>query len=124
MPASAFRATLYLAQVTYPSVRDSFIARSEDSTPLSHSLKLRLGLFTDMVEDPQSYPWIDEETSKQLPILCAQGEGQTLEYMRTFPDNARELAKEIAAFATSNSGTILIGANSDGECVGIPAITP
>ena len=81
-------------------------------------------LFTDMTEEPQSHPWIDEEASKRLPILCAQGEGQTLEYMKAFPENARELAREIAAFATSNSGTILIGVDNEGECVGIPAVTP
>ena len=77
-----------------------------------------------MAEEHKSPPWIDEDASKQLPILCAQGEGQTLEYMKIFPENARELAKEIAAFATSNSGTILIGIDNEGECVGIPAATP
>lgn len=68
-------------------------------------------------------PWIDDETSRQLPILCAQGEGQTLEYIREFPKQVRELAKEIAAFATSNSGTILIGVDDEGSCVGISAET-
>jgi ATP-dependent DNA helicase RecG len=69
-------------------------------------------------------PWIDDEASEQLPVLRARGEGQALEYMRSFPDNARELAKEIAAFATSNSGTILIGVDDEGTCVGISASTP
>ena len=56
-------------------------------------------------------------------MLCAQGEGQTLEYMREFPKQARELAKEIAAFATSNAGTILIGVDDEGACVGVTAAT-
>jgi ATP-dependent DNA helicase RecG len=74
-----------------------------------------------MNESLQPNPWIDEEGSRQLPLLCAQGEGQTLEYMQEFPSNARELAKEIAAFATSNAGTILIGVDDKGRCVGIAA---
>lgn len=64
--------------------------------------------------------WADEGWSEQLPVLRSRGEGQDLEYMREFPENTRELAKEIAAFATSNSGTILIGVSDDGELVGVP----
>ena len=41
--------------------------------------------------------------------------------MENFPANARELAKEIAAFATSNAGTILIGVSDSGELVGLPS---
>jgi ATP-dependent DNA helicase RecG len=75
-----------------------------------------------MTEQPLPKPWIDEEASKQLSVLCAQGEGQFLEYMREFPKNARDLAKEIAAFATSNAGIILIGVDDDGTCRGISAV--
>ena len=39
--------------------------------------------------------------------------------MAEFPANLRELAKEIAAFATSNAGMILIGITDDGEICGI-----
>jgi ATP-dependent DNA helicase RecG len=74
-----------------------------------------------MIEAP--IPWIDEEASRLLPFLCAQGEGQSLEYKRELPKNGRDLAKEVAAFATSNAGTILIGVNDDGTCLGIPADT-
>jgi hypothetical protein len=42
-----------------------------------------------------------------------------LEYKETFPQNTRDLAKEIAAFATSNQGTILIGVSDSGDLVGI-----
>jgi hypothetical protein len=49
-------------------------------------------------------------------------EGQTLEFMEKFPDNARELAKEVAAFATSNAGTIYLGADDDGKVVGVEAV--
>lgn len=62
---------------------------------------------------------MDSRLAEDLAELCARGEGQDLEYMRSFPENAHELAKEIAAFATSNTGLILIGVADDGEIVGI-----
>lgn len=63
--------------------------------------------------------WADEQLSKDLPILRSRGEGQHLEYKEVFPQNIRDLAKEIAAFATSNKGTILIGVSDSGDLVGI-----
>jgi hypothetical protein len=45
--------------------------------------------------------------------------------METFPTQASDLGKEIAAFATSNSGTILLGVSNDAEVIGLPdAATP
>jgi ATP-dependent DNA helicase RecG len=63
--------------------------------------------------------WADEQLSRDLPVLRSRGEGQHLEYKETFPQNTRDLAKEIAAFATSNQGTILIGVSDSGDLVGI-----
>jgi hypothetical protein len=63
--------------------------------------------------------WADEQLSKDLPVLRARGENQDLEYMESFPQNVRELAKEIAAFATSNAGTILIGVSNTGDLIGL-----
>ncbi len=63
--------------------------------------------------------WADEQLSKDLPVLRACGENQDLEYMESFPQNVRELAKEIAAFATSNAGTILIGVSNTGDLIGL-----
>lgn len=63
--------------------------------------------------------WADEKLSEDLPVLRSRGEGQHLEYKEIFPQNTRELAKEIAAFATSNQGTILIGVSDSGDLVGI-----
>lgn len=62
---------------------------------------------------------------RQLELLTpseavAIGEGQQIEWMQGFPDNARELSKEIAAFATSNPGVIFLGIADDGTVVGIP----
>ena len=53
--------------------------------------------------------WINEALSEQLPLLRDRGEGQHLEFMISYPSNGNELSREIAAFASSNAGTILIG---------------
>jgi hypothetical protein len=63
--------------------------------------------------------WADEQLSNDLPILRSQGESQYLEFKKEFPSNAQDLAKEIAAFATSNQGTILIGVSDEGDLVGL-----
>ena len=63
--------------------------------------------------------WADEGLSSELPILRARGESQYMEYIASFPEQARDLGKEIAAFATSNAGTILLGVSDDGGLLGI-----
>lgn len=63
--------------------------------------------------------WADAQLSKDLPVLRSRGENQDLEYKSEFPQNARDIGKEIAAFATSNNGTILVGVSDDGGLVGI-----
>ena len=65
--------------------------------------------------------WADERLSRDLPVLRSRGEGQELEYMEAFPTNTRELAKEIAAFASTNTGTILIGVSDSGDLIGLPS---
>lgn len=59
--------------------------------------------------------WIDETLSKELPLMRDRGEGQYLEFMERYPENGYDLSKEIAAFASSNPGTILIGVADDGS---------
>lgn len=63
--------------------------------------------------------WADEGLSRDLPVLRARGESQELEYKSELPSNTRDLGKEIAAFATSNTGTILVGVDDTGELVGL-----
>ena len=63
--------------------------------------------------------WIDEALSRELPLLRDRGEGQHLEFMERYPENGYELSKEIAAFASSNPGTILIGVADDGSLAGL-----
>lgn len=69
---------------------------------------------SDRHETPE---WADEQLSRELPVLRARGEGQHLEYMRCFPEQVRDLGKEIAAFATSGGGLILIGVDDEGNLV-------
>src|SRR5580704_9542271 len=63
--------------------------------------------------------WAHEDFSRELSVLRARGEGQTLEYMESFPQQARELGKEIAALATSNHGLILLGVSDSGDLIGL-----
>jgi hypothetical protein len=67
-------------------------------------------------------PWADAGLSAELTTLCAAGEGQHLEYKASFPPNIQDLAKEIAAFATSGKGQILVGVDRSGAVVGLSGI--
>jgi len=62
------------------------------------------------------------EPGLPLGIALVEGESQSVEFMRTFPESAHELAKEIAAFSTSNDGTIFMGATDDGQVMGMPDV--
>jgi hypothetical protein len=75
------------------------------------------------MSDTDNYPeWVDQRLSAELPVLRARGESQELEYVEKFPDQARELGKEIAAFATSNPGVILLGVSNNGDLLGLTAV--
>ena len=63
--------------------------------------------------------WADHKLSQSLPQLRAKGETQEMEFKREFPKQGTDLAKEIAAFATSNTGTIIIGVEDSGDLAGI-----
>lgn len=63
--------------------------------------------------------WADVEMSQNLPMLCSAGECQTVEFKRELPSQKRDLAKEIAAFASTEGGTILIGVDDGGTVVGV-----
>lgn len=65
--------------------------------------------------------WADEQLSHDLPELRARGEGQEIEFKQEFPQQVSDLAKEIAAFATSNTGTLMIGVKDNGDLVGLEA---
>lgn len=69
-----------------------------------------------MTEIPE---WADAALSRDLQNLRSRGESQGLEYKSEFPKNTQDLGKEIAAFATSNTGMILIGVSDSGELVGL-----
>jgi len=66
--------------------------------------------------------WADEAYSEEMPVLRARGEGPKLEYIVSFPSNATELAREIAAFASTDGGTILLGVSNDGTLEGLDGL--
>jgi len=72
-----------------------------------------------MIRLKESIPeWADEKLSSELPILRSRGVGQSLQYAESFPENVSEIAKHFAAFASSNTGMILIGVTDRGDLRG------
>lgn len=72
------------------------------------------------VPTPSPSPhWADAALAAALPAMVARGECESVEFKREFPAQADDLAKEIAAFATSRSGTVLLGVSDDGLIVGL-----
>ena len=65
--------------------------------------------------------WADTDVSKLIPQIRAGGEGQHVEFIVDFSDQAREIAKEVAAFATSRGGKVLLGVRDDGTVAGLNA---
>ncbi len=62
------------------------------------------------------------EESDLLKILethLAEGESQEIEFKEKIPESIRELATNIASFATSNSGTIYLGIDNSGNVIGL-----
>lgn len=53
-----------------------------------------------------------------LKRLIQTGEGTYLEFKRTIP-SAEKIAREIAAFANSNGGTLLVGVDDDKSLIGV-----
>jgi hypothetical protein len=56
-------------------------------------------------------PRLAEAMSERLPLLRAEVETQSVEFMREFPSNAHELGKEIAATLSWPPGSV-----SDPSC--------
>ena len=64
--------------------------------------------------------WAELDASVRLPELCAQGEGQSVEFKENLPTQGHDIGKSIAAFASSNAGEVLYGIANDGRVVGLP----
>ncbi|PPV04671.1 ATPase AAA [Xanthomonas bromi] len=64
-------------------------------------------------------PWADAQLSEALPRIAQCGESESVEFKRELPKQVRDLAKEIAAFASSGGGQLLLGVADDGSIPGI-----
>jgi predicted HTH transcriptional regulator len=77
----------------------------------------------DMIGDNMDVPsWADRDFSQTISKLREAGEGQKLEFKKEFPPQLHELCKEVASFATSGGGRILLGVADEGTLVGLPCI--
>lgn len=63
---------------------------------------------------------ISDMNPSDLRNLIQTGEGSYLEFKKTIP-SPEKIAREIAAFANSNGGTILVGVDDNKQIVGVPA---
>lgn len=63
-----------------------------------------------------------EQPGPELDILLANGEGQHLECKQEVPEgeSRKKMLKTIAAFASQDGGTVLIGVRDDLQIVGLP----
>ena len=68
---------------------------------------------------PPPPPWADAELSNALPSLCSKGEGQMIEFKLELPAQSHDIAKSMAAFASSNDGLLIYGVSDDGRFVGL-----
>lgn len=59
------------------------------------------------------------DKQQELRDKIAGGESQTLEFKEQLPSQMRDLAKELAAFATSNDGLLIVGVSDGGTLVGL-----
>lgn len=57
--------------------------------------------------------WAEINMSERLGEIRSGGENSKIEFKENVPEQAYRLAKEIAAFATSGGGEILIGISGD-----------
>lgn len=73
-----------------------------------------------MLESKELPHWAHKDDSLQLQSKCGLGEGQQLEFKRELPEQARDIAKTAAAFASCNGGVILVGVADDGTLLGLP----
>ncbi|MER5436474.1 ATP-binding protein [Streptomyces sp. NPDC002588] len=63
-----------------------------------------------------------EQPGPELELLLANGEGKHLECTQEVPegDSRKQMLKTIAAFASQDGGTVLIGVQDDLQIVGLP----
>ena len=63
---------------------------------------------------------VEDKADNLIDRALDSGESNSVEFKETIPRQARDLAKEVAAFSTSGGGLILIGVTDEGEIVGFP----
>jgi predicted HTH transcriptional regulator len=64
--------------------------------------------------------WADPELSSAPPSLCAKGEVKAIDFKIELPAQPHDIAKSIAAFASSSDGLLIYAVSDDGRIVGLP----
>lgn len=58
-------------------------------------------------------------TEPELQLLIQQGEGYNVEFKRSIPSKASDLAEEVCAFANAAGGTVIIGVDDKANIIGV-----
>lgn len=91
--------------------------RSDQMVKLYESLHQERDALKEIVDEIKP-----DEPGVSLALALSQNEGQEIEFIERFPIQTHELAKEIAAFSTSNDGCIFLGVDDNGKVVGLPGV--
>jgi hypothetical protein len=75
-----------------------------------------------LMKDQNTTSKYNDGLVERLKKDIENGESQEIEFMEDFPSNVHEIAREIAAFATSNPGTIYMGIADNKRITGICSI--
>lgn len=67
---------------------------------------------------PEDGPRPELEIAARIEAALRSGEGHTVEFKEALPPQLRDLAKEVAAFASSSGGIVILGVRDDGSLAG------
>ncbi len=77
----------------------------------------------DLSKNPLQRIFVSPTTTlNDIKPLIQQGEGLQIEFKVIYPETDIKLAKEIAAFATTQGGKIFLGINNNGEIIGVKGV--
>lgn len=77
----------------------------------------------NLSENPLRRVFVSAKTTlNDIKPIIQQGEGLQTEFKVIYPETDIKLAKEIAAFATTQGGKIFLGINDNGEAIGVKGV--
>ena len=102
---------------------DYFIQHSGSAKEAARRLGMSSSTLRNLRRYFESLPLVAEQqqevsVERLIDSALHSGESDSVEFKAAMPKQSRDLAKEVAAFASSSGGLILIGVADDGKVVG------